>query len=457
MVCIHPPDSVLSLHMMKLCSGIALSLIAIASLVSAQPQAYVGARLLPVNGEPIDQGILLIADGKIVALGPVGSVTIPTDATRVDVTGKTIMPGLVDSHSHIGGWPGFSADNSAPIQPENRVIDGIDARDATVQRAQSGGITTANIMPGSGHLVSGQTIYAKLREVGSIEDMFITLPDGRMAGGVKMANGTNSIKQATHAKFPGSRAKSAALVREAFVAAGEYRDKLARHADDPEKRPARDLGLETLVEVLEGRRTVQHHTHRHDDILTVLRLKREFGFNVVLQHVSDGWKVADQIAEAGVACSLIVLDSPGGKLEARDIAWRTGAVLEKAGVLVGFHTDDYIVDSRFFLRAAALAVRGGMSRAGALRALTINNAKILELDHRVGSLEPGKDADFIVLSGDPLSTYTRVEQTYVEGQRVFDVTDPADQLIADGGYGANAPATPYLCCYSTQIDFAHNH
>jgi imidazolonepropionase-like amidohydrolase len=443
--------------MIKALFGLTLILLATASLLLAQPHAYVGATLLPVTGEPIEQGVLIIDNGKILAIGPANSTPIPADISVFDVTGKTIMPGLVDSHSHIGGWPGFGADNSEPIQPETRALDGIDARDPTVQRAQAGGITTVNIMPGSGHLVSGQTVYAKLREVNSIEDMLITLPDGRMAGGVKMANGTNSIKQAKYAKFPGSRAKSAALVREAFVAAQEYRDKLARHADDPEKLPARDLGLETLVEVLEGRRTIQHHTHRHDDILTVLRLKREFGFNVVLQHVSDGWKVADQIAAAGVACSLIVLDSPGGKLEARDVAWRTGAVLEKAGVLVGFHTDDYIVDSRYFLRAAALAVRGGMTREGALRAVTINNAKIMELDHRVGSLEPGKDADFIILSGDPFSAYTHVEQTYVEGELVFDRSDPQDHLFAVGGLGASAPAAPYLCCYSTQIDFAHNH
>ncbi len=443
--------------MLKAFHGLTFGLIAAVSGLTAQPTAYVGAKLLPVTGDPIENGVMVIDGGKIIAIGSAADVSVPAHAERIDLTGKFIMPGLVDSHSHIGGWPGYSADNSEPIQPEMRALDGIDARDATVQRAQAGGITTANLMPGSGHLISGQTVYAKLRDVGSVEEMFITLPDGRMAGGVKMANGTNPIKQSSHAKFPGTRAKSAALVREAFVAATEYRDKLVRYADDPEKRPARDLGLETLVEVLAGRRTVQHHTHRHDDILTVLRLKREFGFNVVLQHVSDGWKVADEIAAAGVACSLIVLDSPGGKLEAQDVAWRTGAVLERAGVLVGFHTDDYIVDSRFLLRSAALAVRGGMTPASALRALTLNNAKILELDHRIGSLEPGKDADFIVLSGDPLSVYTQVEQTFVEGQRVFDLSDPTDHLFAVGGLGASAPVAPYLCCYSTQLDFAHNH
>lgn len=129
------------------------------------------------------------------------------------------MPGLVDSHSHIGGWPGFNADNSEPVQPELRALDGIDSRDSTIQRAQAGGITTANLMPGSGHLISSQTVYAKLRDTNTVEGMLITLPDGRMAGGVKMANGTNALKQAKYAKFPGSRAKSAALVREAFIAA----------------------------------------------------------------------------------------------------------------------------------------------------------------------------------------------------------------------------------------------
>lgn len=423
----------------------------------AQPTAYVGAKLIPISGDPIPRGILIVEGGQITAIGAMDQLPVPSNAKRVDVTGKTIMPGLVDSHSHIGGWPGFNADNSEPIQPGLRALDGIDARDATIQRAQAGGITTANLMPGSGHLISGQTVYAKLRDVGSVEDMVITLPDGRMAGGVKMANGTNALKQAKYAKFPGTRAKSAALVREAFIAAQEYQKKIAAAGDDSSKTPARDLGLETLSEILAGRRTIQHHTHRHDDILTVLRLKREFGFNVVLQHVSDGWKVADEIAAAGVACSLIVLDSPGSKLEARDVAWRTGAVLEKAGVLVGFHTDDYITDSRFFLRTAALAVRGGMTREGALRALTINNAKILELDDRIGSLERGKDADFIILSGDPFSVYTNVERTFVEGNLVFDHSDPDDHLFAVGGLGASAPTQPYLCCYTTQLDFAHNH
>ena len=170
--------------------------------------------------------------------------------------------------------------------------------------------------------------------------------------------------------------------------------------------------------------------------MSALRLQKEFGFRLVLHHVSEGWKVADEIAKAKIPCSIILLDSPGGKLETVDIKLETPAILDKAGVMFGFHTDDYILDSRFFLREAAMAVRGGLSREKALYGLTMANAKILDLDKRVGSLESGKDADFIVLSGDPLSVYTHVLQTYIEGKKVFDRSDPKDYLIATGGYGA---------------------
>ena len=175
--------------------------------------------------------------------------------------------------------------------------------------------------------------------------------------------------------------------------------------------------MEGLLEVMDGRRIVHFHTHRHDDILTALRLGEEFGFTPVLHHVSEGWKVADEIAAAGAPASIIVLDSPGGKLEADDLYITTGAVLEKAGVDVAYHTDDYITDSRLFLRSAAFGVRGGMSREKALESLTLAGARMLGLADRLGSLEPGKDADFLVLSGDPLSTYTHVEQTCIDGRR----------------------------------------
>ncbi len=250
-----------------------------------------------------------------------------------------------------------------------------------------------------------------------------------------MANGTNSIRT-PGGPFPGTRAKSAALVREQFVKAQEYRAKLRAAGDDASKKPARDLAMEALVEVLEGTRTVHFHTHRHDDIVTVLRLAEEFGFKPVLQHVSEGWKVAPEIAKAGVHASIIMIDAPGGKLETVDVGYKTGGVLERAGVNVGFHTDDYITDSRLFLRSAGVAVRAGMSRDKALYGMTMAGARMLELDSRIGTLEAGKDADFIVLSGDPLSVYTHVEQTWVEGVKVFDRANADDRKVATGGYGA---------------------
>ena len=413
-----------------------------------KPTAFVGARLLPIAAEPIEAGVLLVQHGKILAVGDARSVRLPADVQTVELAGRTIMPGLVDSHSHIGGTAG--ADGSHPIQPDVRVLDSIDALSPSIQKAQAGGITTVNVMPGSGHLISGQTLYLKLREARTVDDLLIVLPDGTVAGGLKMANGTNSLRPSGN--FPGTRAKSAALVRDQFIKAREYREKIARARGDAEKLPARDLALEMLVEVLDGRRIVQHHTHRHDDILTVLRLGNEFGFKVVLHHVSEGWKVADDIARAGVASSIIYVDSPGGKLETKDLSFTTGAALEKAGALVGLHTDDAVTDSRHFLRSAGLAVRGGMSREGALRAVTLANAQMLGLADRVGSLEAGKDADFIVLNGDPLSVYTQIEQTWVEGRKVFDIALPQDRLYAFGGAGAGDPRRQPLCWFGSAWD-----
>jgi imidazolonepropionase-like amidohydrolase len=426
------------------------------------PLAVVGATLLPIDGAPIENGVLLVADGRITAVGPRGEVEIPDGAAVLDLTGKVVMPGLVDTHSHIGG--AGAADSSGPLQPGVRVVDSINVRDSAFRRALAGGITTVNIMPGSGHLSSGQTVYCKLRFGAStprtIDAITFRFPNGEVMGGLKMANGTNSIRD-EGGSFPGTRGKSAFLVRELFVKAREYGAKMeaARREDgslDPEKAPARDLHLDALLDVMSGRRLVHHHTHRHDDVLTVLRLAEEFGFRVVLHHVSEAWMVADEIAAAGAPCSIIQIDSPGGKLEAINLVMKTGAVLEAAGVRTAYHTDDAITDSRLFLRSAAMGVRAGMSREGALDAMTLAGAEMLDLADRVGSLTPGKDADFIVLSGDPLSVYTKIEQTWVEGERVFDLSNPEDRLHAEGGYGAGADLTPYFCCYDHLLN-GDNH
>lgn len=395
-----------------------------------QPHVFRGATIYPIEGEKIDNGVLVVHNGTITAVGPMENVSIPADAVAVDVGGKVIMPGLVDTHSHIGR--GSGGDRSAALHPDVRILDAIDVRDDSFKKALAGGITTVNVMPGSGHLMSGQTAYLKLRPANVIDDMlFCSDPQKGICGGLKMANGTNSIGERP---FPGTRAKSAAMVRQLFLKAQEYRSKLQAAKGDTTKLPKRDLEMETLVQVLEGKRIVQHHTHSAYDIITVLRIAKEFGFRVVLHHVSEAWKVAKEIAEAGAMCSAIMIDAPGGKLEAAELSYETGAILEKAGVVVAFHTDDSITDSRLFLRSAAFGVRAGMSRQKALESLTLAGAKMMDLDARVGSLKPGKDADFIVLSGDPLSVYTHIEQTWVEGVKRYDRANPDDRKFAVGGY-----------------------
>jgi imidazolonepropionase-like amidohydrolase len=400
----------------------------------AQESAHVfrGATLYPIAGPPIQNGTLVVRGGKIVALGAEGTVAVPAGATVHDVRGKVIMPGLVDTHSHVGG--GSGGDRASALHPSVRVLDGIDPNDDGIKRARAGGITTVNVMPGSGHLMSGQTAYLKLRPARTIYDLLLCRDVQReICGGMKMANGTNPRRDPP---FPGTRAKSAAMVREKFVAAQDYREKVRRAAGDATKLPARDLEMEGLVEILDGKRQVHFHTHRADDVLTAIRLGQEFGFRPVLHHVSEAWKVADEIKAAGLPSSIIVLDSPGGKLETAELSMANGAALEKAGAQVAYHTDDGITDSRWFLRSAGLAVRAGMSREKALEAMTLAGARMLALDHRVGSLEPGKDADFLILSGDPLSVYTHIEQTWIEGIPVFDRSNPADRIFATGGFGA---------------------
>lgn len=431
----------MALHRFVVGSSLALVFSAAISPAQERPIAFVGAKVIPITAPPITDGTVVVRGGKIAAVGPSASVEVPADAERIDVRGKVIMPGLIDTHSHVGG--GWGADGSAPIQPDVRVLDSINVRDAGFQKCRAGGLTTLNIMPGSGHLLSGQTVYVKLRKANVIEEFFIRDDRGVPMGGMKMANGTNSQREPP---FPGTRSKSAALIRQKFVKALDYRKKIQDAGGDSTKLPERDLEMEGILEVLDGKRVVHHHTHRADDIMTVLRLQKEFGFKVVLHHVSEGWRVADEIAKAGVPCSVIVVDSPGGKIEAMNMRYDTGAILDKAGVLVAFHTDDWITDSRLFLRSAALAVRGGMPEDRALYALTMAGAKMIELDKRIGSLEVGKDADLIVLSGEPLSVYTKVLQTYVEGQKVFDRSDPKDYLFAVGGYGASRDQVVHACC-----------
>lgn len=411
---------------MRLLLTISLALLMAACTAQAEPRVFTGATIYPVAGPVIEDGVLITRDGRIETVGEAGSVSIPETAEVVDVSGMVIMPGLVDTHSHVGDVSG--GDRSAALHPDARALDSVNVRSDSFRRAWAGGITTVNVLPGSGHLMSGQTLYLKLRaDPRTIEDwLFCEDPVEDVCGGLKMANGTNPIRD-NGGTFPGTRARSAAMARSLFIQAREYRDS--------EQEGGRDIGMEALVEVLDGERDVHFHTHRHDDIMTALRLGEEFGFTPVLHHVSEGWRVADEIAEAGAPASIIMIDSPGGKHEAVNLLWKTAPALEEAGVTTAFHTDDLITDSRLFLRSAGFGVRAGMSREGALEAMTIAGARMLDLEDRIGTLEPGKDADFVILDGDPLSVYTHVEETWVEGERVFDRDDPEQRQWATGGPG----------------------
>jgi len=400
---------------------------------------------------PVRAAVLVVAGGKIVYAGPAAAAPAPKDAVERDLGGAVVIPGLVDTHSHIGLWarpnvPAHSDGNegSGPVQPGIRALDAIMPDDPGIRMATAGGVTVANIMPGSANVIGGQTLYVKLRGR-TVEEMRVTgrLPDGtEILGGLKMANGENPKGYGrTKQQAPFTRMKVAALQRQEFVKAREYKTKR-----DAGEKVERDVALEPLVEVLDRKRTVHFHCHRADDLMTAVRIAEEFGFELVLQHATEGYRVADILAKKKIPVSLTLIDSPGGKAETIGILEENAAALEKAGVAVTINTDDSITESRFFLRTGAIAVRGGMSEAAALRALTLTAAKLLHLDHRLGSLEKGKDADFAVLSGPPFSVYTHVLETYIDGKKVFDAANKADIGYRDGGFalprGSDVPALP---------------
>jgi imidazolonepropionase-like amidohydrolase len=410
-----------------------------------KPIALRGARIHTAAGDPIERGVLVVHKGKIIAVGSNDEVQIPTEAEVRDVGGKTIIPGLVDTHSHIGIYPRPSVpansdgnEMTGPVQSGLRAVDAIFPDDPGIRMAVAGGVTTANIMPGSGNVIGGQTLYVKLRGH-TIEAMRIQ--DMQVLGGLKMANGENpkGYGRRPQAQAPVTRMKVAALQREQFVKARDYQQKWAAYrkavaAGKDVPRPDTDLSLDPLVEVLERKRTVHFHTHRADDLLTAVRIAEEFGFEIVLHHATEGYRVVDELVRRKVPASLTLIDSPGGKLEAAGLLEENAAILDKAGVKVAINTDDFITESRFFLRTGSIAVRGGMSEGAALRALTLHPAQMLHLDDRLGSLQKGKDADFVVLSGPLFSVYTQVLETYIDGRQVFNRSRHKDWTYQAGGF-----------------------
>jgi imidazolonepropionase-like amidohydrolase len=386
--------------------------------------AFTGAHILPITSAPIEGGTIILKDGKIHAIGK--DISIPSNATVIDATGKVIMPGIVDTHSHVGA-SGDTNERSKKVNPEMRILDSFNPSDPKINVALAGGITTANVMPGSGNVIGGQTIYIKLKG-DTVDEMLVP----GSIGGMKFANGTNPKGD----KAPNTRMATAAMAREAFYKAKSYLDKKNAAAKSRKKdAPEFDLGNEAMAEILEGKRILHFHSHRMDDLVTVLRLKKEFGFRLVIQHGTESYKLADMLAGMDdVYVSHILLDSHGGKHETMELRIDGAAILEKAGVKLALHSDDGVIDSRFLIRTAGLAMRGGLSYEGALRALTINGAEMLDLEDQIGSLEVGKDADLAIFDGDPLSIYSNVLETWINGAQVYDRSKPEHKLFATGGY-----------------------
>ncbi|MEC7946658.1 MAG: amidohydrolase family protein [Myxococcota bacterium] len=417
----------------------------------ATTHAFVGATLHPVDQSVIPDGTVIIRAGRITAVGPRGAIDVPPDATVHALNGRHVVPGLIDLHSHIGG--GRLHEALGTTMPAVAAVDAIDPTHPSIQRAQAGGITSANIMPGSGKLMGGQTAYVALRDTAIIDEMLICggpargVPDraprrrAHICGGVKMAAGTNPQGSGSD---PRSRMGAAFLQREALA---EGTRRLAVWTRWESARPGRqappepDLEADAMADIVSGKRTVHLHAHRADDIITGLRLREEFGIDLVLQHGSEGFKVADRIAAARVPVAINVLDTPGGKEETMERRLDNPALLHAAGVEIALITDDPVQDSRLLLRTGGLAARGGLPLDVALQALTLTPARIMGIDADTGSLTPGKEADLAVLSGPPFSTWTRVEQTWVDGAMVFDRSDPEQVRHATGGDAVDTERT----------------
>lgn len=368
---------------------------------------------------PAFVGDVAIENGKIVAVGQSLSYS---DAEVRDVTGMTVMPGIVDPHCHIGMWEdamGFEgADGNEctnPITPELRAIDAINPYDRCFEEAAAGGVTTCVTGPGSANVIGGQ--FVAIKTYGdSVEDMVLRFPVA-----VKAAFGENP-KRVYDGKnqTPSTRMATAALMRKALIEAQEYNEKLERGKADPEKMPERNLGKEILARVIRRELPMKIHAHRADDILTAIRICREFKLRYTLDHCTEGYLITDKLKEAlGEDCEGIIVGpllTDRSKIELKNLSFKAPKVLEQAGIEYAMMTDHPVTPEQYLPICTAVAVREGASEEGALKAITINAAKITGIADRVGSIEVGKDADIAVFSGHPFDFRSRCVLTLVNGK-----------------------------------------
>ncbi len=399
-----------------------------ASMLAAPPIVIQNATILTVTKGTINNGSILIRDGKIAEVGD--KVNVPQDAKVVDGSGQFVMPGIIDCHSHIAA--DSINEGSVSVSAMVGIEDVLNPEDIAIYRALAGGVTTANILHGSANSIGGKCTVLKLRWGKDAHDMIF---EGAMPG-VKFALGENPKRAGNPTgqrigagnvppRYPATRMGVEDVIRQAFTDAKayqaswkEYNDKTAR--GEQALAPRRDLKLEPLVEVLEGKRLVHSHCYRADEILMLLRVADEFGFKIrTLQHVLEGYKVAKEIAEHGAGASTFS-DWWAYKLEAYDAIPYNAAIMTRKGVIVSLNSASAELMRHLNDEAAKTMKYGGLTETEALSLITINPAKQLMIDNKVGSIEVGKDADITIFDKHPLSNFSKVSKVYIDGQLYFD-------------------------------------
>ncbi|MCB9914803.1 MAG: amidohydrolase family protein [Planctomycetes bacterium] len=403
---------------MRLLSTLA-ALVCAAAPALAQDLAVYAEHVLPVSGPPIQDGVVLVRGGKIVAVGPALSVPVPEGVRTLRAA--VVTPGLVDAHSVVGlaGYLNQDQDQDqfdpgAEIQPELRAIDAYNARERLIEWVRGFGVTTIHTGHGPQSLISGQTLVAKTR--GATVDEAVIVPRAMIAATL----GADSRREGG-GKSPGTAGKQLAMLREAFLGAQEYQRKLEAAGDDATKRPARDLRQEALVALLRRELPLMVTAQRHQDIVSALRLAKEFDLRLVLDGGAEAYLVLDELKAAGVP---VIAHPPmarySGELE--NASRTTPAKLRDAGIPFAFQSgfEDYVPKTRVILYEAAVAAAHDLGPEAALRAITLDAAKLLGLDARLGSLEVGKDGDLALYDGDPFEYTSHCVGTVIEGEVVFE-------------------------------------
>ncbi len=377
------------------------------------------AKVYTMAGDVIEGGCILVEDGKIKEVGT--DLVAPLDAQVIDASGKMVFPGFIDSHCHIGMWEegiGFEgADGNEmtdPITPHLRAIDAINPRDEAFGNAIKGGVTTAATGPGSANVIGGTFSVIKLHG-DRIDDMIVveTLA-------MKCAFGENPKRVYSEKKTsPSTRMGTASHLRETLAKAFEYKNKKAAAGDDASKMPAYDMKLEAMLPVVNGEIPLKAHAHRTDDIFTSIRIAKEFGVKLTLEHCTEGHLIADHLAKEGYPAIVGPSFGNKSKFELNNKTFDTPKVMVEAGCKIAIMTDSPVIPLEYLPMCAALAHKAGLDEMEALKAITINAAEILEVANRLGSIEVGKDADLVVWDAHPFDLQAKVVHTIVDGVVVY--------------------------------------